>query len=42
MLVDKAVWDIFEPYDRIEIKRFMEKTPDGNKVEVHYKRVNNM
>lgn len=39
VLLDKNCWSVFQGYDRYELKRKMQVTRDGKKVEVYFRRV---
>lgn len=34
------MWEIFRKYDHIEVKRLVEQTNDGKKVEIYYQQAN--
>ena len=40
MLLDLACWQVFRDYEQYEVKRKMQKTNDGKKVEVYYRKMN--
>lgn len=39
LLLDKDTWAIFSSYEAIEVRRRLEQTSDGKKVEVYFRRV---
>jgi hypothetical protein len=39
VLLDRQCWELFDNYERYAVKRRMQKTNDGKKVEVFFRRV---